>query len=62
MVKGIKNINKIDKITCRLEVVYSKTKTVYGTCIIKLKVVKGKNKNRLEMVYSKTRISKLKVV
>ena len=42
--------------------VYSKTKTVYGTCNIKLKVVKGKNKSRLEMVNSKTRNSKLKVV
>ena len=36
--------------------------TVYGTYNIKLKVVKGKNKSRLEMVNRKTRISKLKVV
>ena len=42
--------------------VHSKTKTVYGTCNIKLKEVKGKNKSRLEMVNSKTRNSKLKVV
>ena len=62
MVKGIKHNNKINKSTCRLEVVYSKTKTVYGTCNIKLKVVKGKNKSRLEMVNSETRNSKLKVV
>ena len=30
--------------------------------ILKFKVVKGKNKSRLEMVNSKTRNSKLKVV
>ena len=38
--KRYKKNNKINKSTCILEVVYSKTKTVNGTCNIKLKVVK----------------------
>ena len=45
-----------------LEVVNSKTKTVNSN--IKLKMVKGKNKRRLEMVNSKTKMAniELKVV